>query len=58
MLEIGSGNVLLQAGADINALGGVDANALTVAIIRNHREVVEVLLRAGAVPVEENEGRS
>jgi ankyrin repeat protein len=40
--------VLVEAGADIDAQGGVYGTALQVAAARGHKEVVQVLVEAGA----------
>ncbi|GAB1316569.1 Ankryin repeat protein (Fragment) [Madurella fahalii] len=40
--------VLLEAGADINAQGGVYGNALQAASNRGHKEIVQLLLDKGA----------
>ena len=40
--------VLIDAGADVNAQGGLHDNALQAASVRGHEKVVQVLIDAGA----------
>jgi len=40
--------ILLDRGADVNAEGGFDGNALQAAFSRGHKKVVQILLDRGA----------
>lgn len=41
-------SAMVEAGADVNAVGDENYTALHVAVLRNHAKVIEFLVRAGA----------